>query len=45
MGYVVGVNINVPTAPYNRNNPSSLGKNYWMIQPVWAISYFPADDK
>ncbi|MBD2809435.1 transporter [Xenorhabdus sp. Vera] len=41
-GYVIGLDINAPTGNYNRNDPSSLGKNHWTVQPVWAFSYFPA---
>ncbi len=26
---------------YSKTDPSSLGKNYWALQPVWAISYIP----
>ncbi|MBI6550303.1 transporter [Xenorhabdus sp. VLS] len=40
--YVIGVNVNALTGRYDRNDPSSLGKNYRMAQPVWAMSYFPA---
>ncbi|MDX7998048.1 hypothetical protein FE394_02250 [Xenorhabdus sp. Reich] len=42
VGYVVGLDVNAPTGHYSRNDPSSLGKNHWAFQPVWAISYFPA---
>ncbi|MBC8948092.1 MULTISPECIES: SphA family protein [Xenorhabdus] len=41
LAYVIGLNINAPTGHYDRNDLSSLGKNYWTAQPVWAISYFP----
>ncbi|MBD2783280.1 transporter [Xenorhabdus sp. DI] len=42
LAYVVGLNVNAPTGHYDRKDPSSLGKNYWTAQPVWALSYFPA---
>ncbi len=42
LAYVLGVNVNAPTGHYDRNDLSSLGKNYWTAQPVGAISYFPA---
>ncbi|PHM50681.1 SphA family protein [Xenorhabdus miraniensis] len=43
LGYVIGLDVNIPTGHYDRNDPSSLGKNYWTIRPVWAVSYFPAN--
>lgn len=39
--YVLGLDIYVPTGDYKQSDPSSLGKNYWAAQPVWAISYAP----
>lgn len=40
--YVLGLDVFSPTGKYNQNDPSSLGKNYWALQPVWAMSYIPA---
>ncbi|EPL9571038.1 SphA family protein [Providencia rettgeri] len=39
--YVVGLDAYAPTGKYSKTDPSSLGKNYWALQPVWAISYIP----
>nr|WP_314264826.1 transporter [uncultured Moellerella sp.] len=39
--YVLGLDIYAPTGDYSKTDPSSLGKNYWAAQPVWAISYIP----
>lgn len=36
---VVGLDIYAPTGDYSAKDPSSLGKNYWTFQPVWAITY------
>lgn len=37
--YVAGVDIFAPTGAYDKTDPSSLGKNIWVIQPVFALSY------
>lgn len=37
--YVFGLDLYAPTGKYDRNDPSSLGKNYWTLQPVAAVSY------
>lgn len=37
--YGAGVDLYVPTGKYDKNDPSSLGKNYWAIQPVFVMSY------
>lgn len=37
--YVVGLDFYAPTGKYDKNDPSSLGKNYWTVQPVLAVSY------
>ncbi len=36
---VVGLDVYAPTGDYDKNDPSSLGKNYWTFQPVWALTY------
>ncbi|KLV65685.1 hypothetical protein DJ535_01705 [Citrobacter murliniae] len=39
--YVLSFDMYVPTGDYNQFDLSSLGRNYWVVQPVWAISYIP----
>ncbi|MBJ9836075.1 transporter [Citrobacter freundii] len=39
--FVLGMDLFAPTGDYDRYDPSSLGRNYWAVQPVWAISYIP----
>ena len=39
--FVLGMDVFAPTGHYDRYDPSSLGRNYWAVQPVWAISYIP----
>ncbi|MGI3448979.1 SphA family protein [Citrobacter arsenatis] len=39
--FVLGVDVFAPTGDYDQYDPSSLGRNYWAVQPVWAISYIP----
>jgi len=36
--YVAAVDVVAPTGRYSSSDPSSLGKNYWSIQPILAIS-------
>lgn len=36
--YLFGVDVSAPTGQYNANDPSSLGKNYWMVQPLLAVT-------
>lgn len=40
--YLVALDLYAPTGKYDRNDPSSLGKNIWMVQPVVALSYLQA---
>lgn len=40
--YLVALDLYAPTGKYDRNDPSSLGKNIWMAQPVVALSYLQA---
>lgn len=40
--YVLSLDMYAPTGEYSQTDPSSLGRNYWAFQPVWAISYMPA---
>lgn len=37
--YVAGLDFYAPTGKFDKNDPSSLGKNYWTVQPVLAVSY------
>lgn len=37
--YVLAVDVFAPTGDYSANDPSSLGKNYWTIQPLVALTY------
>jgi hypothetical protein len=37
--YAVGFDITMPSGPYSADNPSSLGKNIWVYQPLVALSY------
>lgn len=34
----LGVDVYAPTARYDAADPSSLGKNYWTVQPIYAVS-------
>ncbi|WP_297835881.1 transporter [Pseudomonas sp.] len=36
---IVGLDVVAPTGEYNRNDLAKLGRNYWDIRPVWALSY------
>ena len=37
--YLFGVDVYAPTGKYDAKDPSSLGKNYWTIQPLAALTY------
>lgn len=37
--YLVALEVIAPTGRYAREDPSSLGKNVWALQPVLALSY------
>jgi hypothetical protein len=37
--YVVALETNAPTGQYDRNDVASLGRNYWNIEPLVAVSY------
>lgn len=37
--YLFALDVVAPTGSYDRNDPSSLGKNIWTVQPVAALSY------
>lgn len=36
---VLGLDFFVPTGGYNKNELANIGRNYWTIQPVYAVSY------
>lgn len=35
---VLAVDVYAPTARYDAADPSSLGKNHWTVQPIYAVS-------
>lgn len=35
---IAAVEIFVPTGDYTRGNPASVGKNFWTIEPVFAVT-------
>jgi hypothetical protein len=37
--YVVALETNAPTGQYDRNDVASIGRNYWNIEPLIAMSY------
>lgn len=37
--YVVALETNAPTGRYDRNDVASIGRNYWNIEPLIAVSY------
>ncbi len=36
---IYGLDITAPTGSYDRNDIANLGRNYWMIEPVLALTY------
>lgn len=40
--YAVAVDFNAPTGSYNKNRLANLGRNYWSVQPIFALSYIQA---
>jgi len=40
--YVLAVDVHAPTASYNKTDLVNLGRNYWTVGPVAAISYTQA---
>ncbi|WP_026354394.1 SphA family protein [Massilia niastensis] len=40
--YLVSLDVVAPTGRYARDDPASLGKNVWTVQPVLALSYVKA---
>jgi hypothetical protein len=36
---IYGLDISAPTGSYNRDDIANLGRNYWMFEPVAAITY------
>jgi len=40
--YVVGVDVNAPTGAYSKTDLANIGRNYWNIEPVFALSYVQA---
>jgi len=37
--YVVAVDVNAPTGSYNKNAVANVGRNYWNIEPLFAVNY------
>jgi hypothetical protein len=37
--YVVAVDLNAPTGHYNKNSIANIGRNYWNIEPLFALNY------
>jgi hypothetical protein len=37
--YVFAIDINTPTGSYDKNRLANLGRNYWNIEPLAAVSY------
>lgn len=40
--YVVALETNAPTGRYDRSDVANLGRNYWNIEPLVAVSYIQA---
>lgn len=37
--YAFGLDVTMPTGSYDKNNLVNVGRNYWSIEPVFALSY------
>ncbi|MGJ7916174.1 transporter [Massilia sp. LXY-6] len=37
--YVFAFEVNAPTGKYSRSDVANVGRNYWMVEPLLAISY------
>lgn len=37
--YVYGIDVNAPIGPYNKNDLVNISRNYWNIEPLYAITY------
>ncbi len=37
--YVVGFDVNAPTGSYSKGDLANIGRNYWNIEPLFALSY------
>jgi hypothetical protein len=37
--YVFAFEVNAPTGKYDRTDVANVGRNYWMVEPLLAISY------
>lgn len=37
--YAFGLDVTLPTGAYDKNNLVNVGRNYWSIEPVFAVSY------
>jgi len=41
--YTFGLDVNAPTGSYDKNNLANLGRNYWNMEPVVALTYVQAE--
>lgn len=41
--YVFALDINAPTGSYKRGDLANLGRNYWNLEPLIAVSYLQAE--
>ena len=42
--HVGALDIVAPTGAYDKNDLSNLGRNYWSISPLWAVTYLGDKD-
>jgi hypothetical protein len=40
--YVVAVDVNAPTGHYDKTAVANIGRNYWNIEPLFALNYVQA---
>lgn len=43
--YAFGIDVNIPTGEYSTTAPlgNNIGANYWSIEPLFAVTWLPAD--
>jgi len=39
LNVVVGADVNLPTGRYSQNDLANIGRNYWNVEPVVAVTY------
>jgi hypothetical protein len=37
--YVAGLDVDMPTGAYDKNDLANIGRNYWTFEPIFAITY------